>query len=367
MKDERAHLQLFDLIAREWTLPSAAQQVVFNAAGSAVAFACADGSIHLVATADKSTPNSRVRRAVDTARLTIAPRDKPYPAPKVAEFTEGRTTTVVPHGPVNFAFGKDTGRINTLTPGGIAVHLPTKAASPISALATTPDGESVALASGPDIQISSAKTGTTLQAAGAVTALAFSPDGLTLAAAHAGGVSRWALAALDDGPLFTPMLTAPDSLSWCKDGRWLACCLGEGGISVIEVATNDLRHHDNFPSPVRTAAFNAPTNSVVASGAFRVVAWSLDESGNAIASGKPGLVLVDAVATSPNRPLVAVGYANGLLSLAEIGRPDEMLLRENTGAGITALTWSADGNFLALAGADGSAALVEFPDSMFKS
>ena len=41
MKDERAHLQLFDLIAREWTLPAAATQVVFNAADSVVAFACA--------------------------------------------------------------------------------------------------------------------------------------------------------------------------------------------------------------------------------------------------------------------------------------------------------------------------------------
>ena len=369
MKDERAHLQLFDLIAREWTLPSPAGQVVFNAAGSAVAFACADGSVHLVATADKSAPNSRIRRAVDTARLTIAPRDKPYAAPKVAEFTEGRTTSVVPHGPVNFAFGKGSGRINTLTPGGIAVHLPVKAPSPIEALATAPEGETVAHACGSTIQLSTptAENFATLQAAGPVAALAFSPDGLTLAAAHAGGVSRWAVATPDKGPLITPMAAAPESIAWRADGRWLVCCLGEGGISVIEAATDEVRPYDNFPAPARTAAFSAPTDTVLASGAFRVVAWSLDGSGGAIASGKPGLVLVEAIAVSPNRSLVAVGYANGLLSLAEIGRPDEMLLREDTGAGITALAWSADGNFLALAGADGSAALVEFPDSMFKS
>ena len=204
--------------------------------GSAVAFACADGSVHLVATADKSAPNSRIRRAVDTARLTIAPRDKPYAGPKGAEFTEGRTTTVVPHGPVNFAFGKDTGRVNTLTPGGIAVHLPVKATSPVAALATAPDGETIAFACGSTIQLSTPKAESfaTLEAAGAVTALAFSPDGLTLAAAHSGGVSRWALAVLDKGPVITPMTAAPDSIAWRADGRWLVCCLGEGGISVVE-------------------------------------------------------------------------------------------------------------------------------------
>ncbi len=43
-----------------------------------------------------------------------------------------------------------------------------------------------------------------------------------------------------------------------------------------------------------------------------------------------------------------------------------MLLRENTGAAIRSLVWSGCGNFLALAGADGTAALVEFPEAMFK-
>ena len=52
MKDERAHLQLFDLIARDWILASVATDVSFNADDSAVAFACADGAVHLAATAE---------------------------------------------------------------------------------------------------------------------------------------------------------------------------------------------------------------------------------------------------------------------------------------------------------------------------
>jgi WD40 repeat protein len=84
-------------------------------------------------------------------------------------------------------------------------------------------------------------------------------------------------------------------------------------------------------------------------------------------TGKPGLVLIERVAACPTRNLVAVGYANGLLSLAEIGRREEILLREDTGSAVCALAWSPDGKFLAVAGNDGRAAVVEFPNEMFKS
>ena len=108
MKDERAHLQLFDLIAREWHLPAPAHQVLFNGSDSAVAFACADGSIHLAATADKASPNVRTRRAVDTGRVTIAPRDKPANPLKISDYTDGRSTALALHGRTNFIFGKAT-------------------------------------------------------------------------------------------------------------------------------------------------------------------------------------------------------------------------------------------------------------------
>ena len=155
-------------------------------------------------------------------------------------------------------------------------------------------------------------------------------------------------------------------MAWRQDGAWLVACLAEYGFCVVGAATNAARIHRDFPSTVRHAAFSLPTGTVVASGAFRVAAWALADNGD-VMTGKPGLVLIDAVATCPTRNLVAVGYANGLISLAEIGRPSEILLREDTGAGITAMTWSGNGAYLALAGADGSAALVEFPDAMFKT
>jgi WD40 repeat protein len=368
MKDERAHLQLFDLIARDWHLAVPATGITFNGGSTAVAFACDDGAVYLATTADKEAPDTRVRRALDTGRLTIAPRTKGFAPLKAADFTDGRSTAVVPHGAVNFAFAKTNGRINTLTPGGTAVHLPAKAPGSISAVAFTPDGFTMAYACAASIHVtaSDADHSHRLTAPTPVTALMFSPDGKTLASAHHDGVSCWSVAGLDQPPHETTIAGSPNGLLFNTDGTWLAATLQTGGFCLLDAASNTAYPHGNFPAPVRSVAFGRPTNSVVASGAFRLAAWGLDDQSD-IMSGKAGLVLVDAVATCPTRNLVAVGYANGLLSLAEIGRPSEILLRENNGVGITAMAWSPDGAYLALAGADGSAALVEFPDSMFKS
>ncbi len=368
MKDERAHLQLFDLIARDWQLASPVTGVTFNAASSAVAFACADGTVHLAATADKDSPNIRVRRALDTGRLTIAPRNKAFAPLKAADYTDGRNTPVVPNGSVNFAFAKVNGRVNTLTPSGIAMHLPAKVPGPIGAVALTTDGATMACACGSDVHVTAtdADQKSHVAAPALVTALAFSPDGETLAVAHHDGVSRWSVAALDRPPVETSLAGSPTGLLFSDDGAWLAMTLQSGGFCLIDTASNRTHPHGNFPAPVRSLAFGGPTNTIAAAGAFRVAAWQLDDQRDII-SGKAGLVLINAVATCPTRNLIAVGYANGLLSLAEIGRPSEILLREDTGSGITALAWSANGTYLALAGADGSAALIEFPDSMFKS
>jgi WD40 repeat protein len=359
MKDERAHLQLFDLIARDWTLDSPSLGITFNTTNTAVAFGCADGSVRIAATADKSSPNLRVRRAADTARLTISPRVGKVAPLKIADFTDGRTSPVVAYGADHFAFAKSTGRINNLTPGGIAVHLAVKAPGPITAVASHGDvlayvcGDTVMLADNP------------LAILPQITAIAFSSDGRSLAVAHDQGVSRWDMASLDTGPVHSPMAGGAVSLTWQASGDWLAAAIPDG-FCMIDCKSNCVIHHGNFPSPVRHLAFSRPTDTIVASGAFRVAAWSLPDQTD-VMSGKPGLVLIDAVATCPSRNLVAVGYANGLLSLAEIGRPSEILLREDTGAGVTAMAWSGCGTYLAVAGTDGSAALVEFPDSMFKS
>jgi hypothetical protein len=364
MKDERAHLQLFDLIAREWHLPSPATQVLFNASNTAVAFGCADGGILLAGTSDKSSPNQRTRRAIDSGRVTIAPREGPVSPLRKSDHTDGRSSMIGRHGPDNFLFAKDNGRINTLTPGGLSVHLPQRAAGSIQAVAAQPNGGTLAYSCGHSLHLALGAEDQTLTHLAAIRSLAWSPDGNTLAVAHGAGITLWEMAA---SPVATeiPLPAAATDFVWSGDGMHLAVLLDADGFCLVAGDGSDLQHFGNFPSVVRSVGFNLTRQTVVASGAFRPAAWSLKGRQNLI-SGKSGLTLIDAIATCPTRNLIAVGYANGLVSLAEIGQPTEILLREDTGAAIRDIAWSGCGNFLALAGTDGFAALVEFPEAMFK-
>lgn len=366
-RDEREQLSLFDLIAREWTLASVAYRVIFNADASALAFDCADGSVRIAATADNASPNQRMRRAADSARLTIAPRPDPVGVLKTADHTGARSSPLTAHGPSNFAFGTENGRINTTTPGGISVYLPYRADGPIRAVATTgKDHGPIAYASGCDLVLhhtSDDDAPTSVALPAEITGLSFSPDGTILAISHRNGTSIWTFTA--DTPGFELDLK-PTDLRWSHNGRWLACCLETAGFALIDVPAQSAVTHENFPAPVRSTAFSADPGIVVASGAFRVAAWDLATPDKTILTGKAGLVLIDAVASCPTKSLIAVGYSNGLVSLARIGEPGEILLRADTGAAVTALAWSSDGQFLGIAGADGTAALVEFPDDMFK-
>ena len=91
-----------------------------------------------------------------------------------------------------------------------------------------------------------------------------------------------------------------------------------------------------------------------------------DHAGDPIATGKPGLTIVDRIAAHPARDLCAVAYANGLVVICRIGHPDEMMLREGTGVPVRALSWSDDGSHLAIGDADGTLSIATFPKNMFK-
>jgi len=360
MRDDSQSLQFFDLIAREWRTPGPVQQITFNASRTALAFACEGCAVAIAATADKSPPRARVRRAIDTAQLSIKPREGAYPGLKLADHPEGRTSALGTFGGEQFVFGRSNGRMNSVTPGGLCVHLPPKSGAPVSAVAEA--GGVVAFAVGAEVFLwHPERDAQQVAAPSPVISLRFSPDGQYLAIGHAAGVLLWSTLDLPSAVAFDG---SPQEIVWSDDGHWLACCLGRAGLALIDLGDMSCKIYDHFPGPVTSAGFGA--NSVVASGAYRVTAWSLDH-GTPIITGKSGLVLVDAVAVNAARNLVAVGYANGLLSLCQIGGGAEILLRQDTGTGVSALAWSTCGRFLGVGGRDGCAALVEFPDEMFKS
>lgn len=352
---------LLDLIGRTWTLPGAVTDAVFNRDGSAVAFA-GGGRIAVAPLADPERPETRMRRAADTGRQTILPRKTP---PRPAAEADGVAGPVAPWGAKSFVAGGARGGLVSVTPRAQAVPVAAPLDGPASALARDPSSAAVAAGDGSGFVVlpDDADDAPRRHDGQAVTALAYAPDGL-LAVGDAGGVTLWVdgLAVQRIG-----LDAAPRVLAWSPDGAWLAAGFAAPGKALIRPADGLVDLNPDYPTPVGSFAWSRPAGAFATSGAFRAIAWTLTPEGlgDPVEAGRGGLIVVERVAASPDRPLLAVGYANGLVCLNKIGAREEMLLRPSGGA-ITALAWSDDGTHLAFGDADGQATLVAFPPDLFK-
>lgn len=366
-------LSLFDLIGREWTLGGPVRQTEFNANGSAVACRLEGGALALLPMADAEHPEKRLRTELDTGRTSIRPREKAL-RPAVTPELDAVAEDLCPLGEQGFAIAVEGGALWRVTARGQALRVADAGDAPVTALCAVPaagaicvarDGVVTLLAAADMAQLASRDLGQT------VSHLAASDDGALVAARS--GERLVVLTASDlDQRAEIPCAGIVESLAWSPNRQWIVAGCREKHLIVANVMGGKADVIEGFPGPVTCAVFNGKADALIASGAFRVVAWRgpdlpFDEHhGDPVQTGKPGLTLVDRVAANPVRDNCAVGYANGLVTLCPIGRPDELMLVEGHGAAVTAMEWSPDGEHLGLGYADGRAAILTFPKVMFK-
>jgi WD40 repeat protein len=367
-------LTLFDLLARSWQRPSAIADLRFSTDGSAVAFTSVDGTVAVTAVADHEPPESRLRVSHDLGQTTIRPREKP-PVPLIATaaFGDG-DVPIAAYTDSGFLVGAASGDVQHLTAGGEIGTSLVKVDGPIVAIDHSTRADRTAVSNGHDVLLARGHGGAMQLGRGDTSStgtLAFSPGGRRLACGVGEGLSIWAVEG--DAALIRDISlpARPVSLRWSGDGTWLACGLETGGFALVSLADSRADIVAGFPSPVRTVCWSQPANALFASGAFRIAGWSMTappvggNTSGALETGRAGLVLVEAVAAHPEKKLIAAGYANGRIIVAQTGGRDELLVRP-LGSAVTALAWSGDGRHLAVGTVDGTAAIVTFPAQMFK-
>lgn len=368
------NLTLFDLLARSWRRPSAVADLRFSADGSAVAFTCVDGTVAIAAVADQEPPESRIRVSGDLGQSTIRPREK-LPAPLIATAALGDgDVPLASYLRSGFLVGTAAGEAVHLSADGNVLETLVKIDGPVVAIDHSDQAALTAVSNGHDVFLSRGggdavrlRHGTT----SSTEAIAFSPDGRHLACGFDDGLS---IRALEDGATPTRDISLPArplSMRWSGGGIWLACGLETGGFALVGMTDGRADIVAGFPSPVRTVCWSLPENALFASGAFRIAGWSMTappldgETSGALETGRAGLVPVETVAAHPKKKLIAAGYANGRITIAQIGARDELLIRP-LGSPVTALAWSGDGLHLAVGTVDGTAAIITFPAQMFK-
>jgi WD40 repeat protein len=365
------NLTLFDLLARSWQRPSAVTGLRFSADGSAVAFACADGTIAIAAIADHEPPDSRIRVSGDLGQTSIRPREKP-PVPLIATASLGNAGVPLAAQPRSgFLVGSAGGDVLPLSCDGEIGEPLFKTDGPVAALDRA--AQAGIIAAGGErgcVLWRGAGDTRTLELDTPLSALALSPDGRRLALGLGDGLSIRATQG-SGASREVPLAARPISIGWGGDGGWLACGLETGGFALINLADGRTGIVPGFPAPVRTLCWSEPANALFASGAFRIAGWSMTspplggETAGALETGRAGMVPIELVAAHPRKKLVAAGHANGRITVAQIGTREEIVVRP-LGDALTALAWSGDGRHLAIGTADGTAAIVTFPDQMFK-
>lgn len=364
---------LFDLLARSWHFDAPVTGIALDAAGKAAGFALADGRLALAPLEDAESPLKRLRVEGDSGRSLIRPREKPASAPILTpELARGAPMLAV-SGVIGLIAASADGRIHRVTPRGQAIPLATPLAgpdAPILALASDRGGRLAIARDGRVDLHDEVRMGMldSIAVPGEVRAMAFAPDDRALAVM----LDDSLLLVRPDGACQSWPLGGAGPLAFSPRGDWLAGGNGRDGFWLLRRKDGACAQIGRFRTAPLDIAFSKAADAVFASGAFRAAGWSLDtppldaEATGALRTGRAGLVLIDRIAAHPGRDLVALGMADGAVSIARAGQPEELALRPSDGAAITALAWSACGLHLAIGTAAGQAALVTLPPQLFK-
>ena len=360
---------LYDLMARNWKLDAAVHSACIDTSCRTVAFALTDGRVALAPVDDPDSAIDRMRVEGDTGRALIRARTKPFADLVVTKPLADSPVMLAPSARTGFVAGSAEGRLTHVTPRGQTVKIMLPAA-PLSAIATNGTGD-LALARPDMVEVHDENTlerQVAILTSSSATGLAFARDGKRLAVMQDGNLILW-----QAGERSMTFRTDGDGgVTFSADGNWLAGSGPDNALWLLRQCDGEQARIGNFRARPASVAFGPNSNMIHAAGAFRIAGWSLqtppfeDPATGALRTGKPGMVLIERVATHPKRDLVACGMADGAVTVAQPGHPEEMMLRQADGSAITALHWGGSGTLMVIATDAGDAALLTLPPQLFK-
>jgi WD40 repeat protein len=192
--------------------------------------------------------------------------------------------------------------------------------------------------------------------------LAFAPKGVRLAIAHYNGASLW----------FPKTAAEPERLEWkgshlsvsfSPDGKFLITSMQEPMLHGWRVADRKHMRMSGYSAKVRSLDWSADGKWLASAGAEQLILWPFQSKDGPM--GKPPRMLAPyparavIVSCHPREPVVAVGYADGLLLLVRIEDGAEILAKKPGAAPVTALGWRSDGAALAFGTEDGEAGVID--------
>ncbi len=196
-----------------------------------------------------------------------------------------------------------------------------------------------------------------------VAGLAFDPKGKRVAASHYNGASLWFVAAKEDKPRLLEWKGSHGVLAISPDGTHVVTAMQENSLHGWRLADGQHMRMSGYPTKTRSISFTAKGRWLATSGAESVVLWPFFGGGpmgkapTELAGGDG--VFCTAVAAHPQQEIVAAGFEDGLVLIADIGSGKVVPVAAPGHGGVSALAWNRTGSHLAFGTEKGFAGLLD--------
>ncbi|WP_241663693.1 WD40 repeat domain-containing protein [Oecophyllibacter saccharovorans] len=247
---------------------------------------------------------------------------------QVVELHEGGICLATDSQPGSFLSGGEDGRVMRLQADGRSEELH-KGRSWVDCVASTPDN--IAFSVKKDVHLCNAAGNETLKVLphpSALSGLAFDAKGRRLAASHYNGVSLWFVKSRDARPRLLEWKGSHIGLIIHPRDEAIVTSMQENELHGWRLPDGHNMRMSGYPRQVRSMSFTPRGRWLATSGADSAILWPFFGGGP---MGKPPAELarlpglfVTCVAAHPREEILAIGYEDGTLVLAETaGLPDD--------------------------------------------
>lgn len=196
-----------------------------------------------------------------------------------------------------------------------------------------------------------------------VTGIAIDAKGKRIAASHYNGVSLWFVAAKEDKPRSLEWKGSHTGVAISPDGTHVVTTMQENTLHGWRLADGQHMRMAGYPAKTKSLSFTAKGRWLATSGADCIVIWPFFGGGpmgkapTELAGGDEALCTM--VACHPQQEVVAAGFSDGLVLMAEIASGRVMPVSAPGRGAISALAWNDAGTHLAFGTEEGFAGLLD--------
>ncbi len=314
--------------------------VAFGAEGTTAAFALGDGTLRLADPDDLKAPWH-----------SIAVHD-------------GAARAILPDCADGFLTGGDDGRFCRVAPDGAVTQIAALGAMKwVEHLAAHPAGVRAA-AVGKTVHVfdGHGRTLKTLAHPSSVTGIALDAKGKRIVTSHYNGASLWYVAAKVDSPRFLEWKGSHTGVAIHPEGTHVVTAMQEASLHGWRLEDGQHMRMSGYPGKTKSMGFSKSGRWLATAGAESIVLWPFFGGGPMgkapveLAGGDN--VLCTRIACHPVHEVVAAGFSDGLVLMAEIGTGKVVPVAAPGRGAISALGWSVSGAHLAFGSETGFCGIV---------